>query len=80
MLTCSALWQGYLVTWDLEKEIWAHAFKSILGLGRQPGNLTTRECGLLLSEPIFNFPAVQQATEQVCGTSCTLHALLWTSS
>lgn len=60
--------QGFLVGWDLEKEVWAHAFKAVLGLGKQ-GSVGTRECGLLLSEPIFNFPAVQAATEQVSGTS-----------
>jgi hypothetical protein len=53
-----------MVTWDLEREIWAHAFKHILHLGK-PGNLGARDCGFLLSEPIFNFPSVQQATEQV---------------
>ncbi len=59
--------QGYLVAWDLEREIWSHAFKSILGLGagRQHGGLSARDCGLLLSEPMLNFPSVQQATEQV---------------
>jgi hypothetical protein len=59
-----------MVTWDLEREIWAHAFKHILHLGK-PGNLGARDCGFLMSEPIFNFPAVQQATEQVCGNKAS---------
>jgi len=56
--------RGYLVGWDLERDVWAHAFKAVLGLGKQ-GGLATRDCGLLLSEPMFNFPAVQAATEQI---------------
>ncbi|KAL6751380.1 Actin/actin-like protein [Haematococcus lacustris] len=57
--------RGYLVGWDLEREIWAHAFKAVLGLGRQPGHLNTRDCGLLMSEPVLNFPAIQNTTQQV---------------
>lgn len=72
--------QGYLVGWDLEREIWGHAFKAVLGLnlvgGRQAygsgGSLTPRECGLLLTEPIFNFPQLQALTEQVGGASIHL--------
>lgn len=53
-----------MVSWDVEKEIWARAFKSAAltpkGAKWDPGST-----GLLLTEPIFNFPAVQAATEEV---------------
>lgn len=48
-----------MVQWDLEKEIWAKAFKS--------GSLALKDIsstGILVTEPIFNFPAVQAATEE----------------
>ncbi len=50
---------------DLEREIWGHAFKTILGLGRHGSGLSYNECGLCITEPLFNFPVLQAATEQV---------------
>jgi hypothetical protein len=58
LLSCLTIPQGYLVNFDLEREIWTKVFKSVL-------KVNPRECGLLLSEPIFNFRQVQAATEQV---------------
>ncbi|GBF91703.1 hypothetical protein Rsub_04007 [Raphidocelis subcapitata] len=56
--------RGYMVQWDVEKEIWARAFKSAkLSEGR--GRWDPASAGLLLTEPIFNFPAVQAATEEM---------------
>lgn len=55
------------MSWDLEREIWGHAFKAVLGLSRpgQGGPGGFRDCGLLLTEPLFNFPALRSVTEQV---------------
>lgn len=47
--------QGYLVNWELEKEIWARALRG--GLGAAPAG-----CGLVLTEPLFNFEACQVST------------------
>lgn len=63
-----------MVQWDVEKEIWAKAFKSGLLSSKGPGNASggwdPASTGLLLTEPIFNFPAVQAATEEVqCGAN-----------
>jgi len=50
--------RGYLVNYDLEREVWGRVFRSVL-------KINPRECGLLLSEPLFNFKQVQAATEQI---------------
>mmetsp|Transcript_35953 Transcript_35953/g.80033 ORF Transcript_35953/g.80033 Transcript_35953/m.80033 type:complete len:419 (+) Transcript_35953:120-1376(+) len=50
--------RGYLVNWDLEREIWGRVFRNVL-------RVNARDCGLLLTEPLFNFPQVQAATEQI---------------
>lgn len=50
--------RGYLVNWDLEREIWARAFRQVL-------RVDPSEAGLLMTEPLFNFPQIQQTTEEV---------------
>ena len=52
--------RGYVVNWDLEREIWNHAFTQLL-------DVSPSSSGLLLSEPMFALPAIQEATQQVCG-------------
>mmetsp|Transcript_22793 Transcript_22793/g.57969 ORF Transcript_22793/g.57969 Transcript_22793/m.57969 type:complete len:468 (-) Transcript_22793:233-1636(-) len=75
--------RGYLVGWDLEREIWGHAFKAVLGLnlggrsgmGGGMGGLTPRECGLVLTEPMFNFPVLQSTTEQIVFEEFGFHSM-----
>lgn len=50
--------RGYLVNFDLEREIWNRIFRSVL-------KISPRESGLLFTEPLFNFKQVQAATEQI---------------
>ncbi|MEW5301486.1 MAG: hypothetical protein WDW36_004345 [Sanguina aurantia] len=50
--------KGYLVDWKMEREVWSRALRTVLKV--QP-----RECGLVLSEPMFNFPQLQAVTEQI---------------
>lgn len=50
--------RGYLVNFELQREIWARALRQVLGV-------SPRDCGLLLTEPIFNLPAIRAETEQV---------------
>ncbi|KAF5839191.1 actin family [Dunaliella salina] len=66
--------RGYLINWDLEREIWSRAFKAVLGmsLGGKGGSSSSRgpapaNCGLIITEPMFNsdFPQLQAATERV---------------
>lgn len=51
--------QGFLVNWGLERDIWAHALKASL-------RVDCSETGLVMTEPVFNFPQIQAATEEVC--------------
>ena len=50
--------RGYVVNWDLQREIWSHTFKSLL-------DISPASSGLLLTEPLFSLPAMQDATQQV---------------
>ncbi|KAL0034099.1 hypothetical protein WJX79_008766 [Trebouxia sp. C0005] len=50
--------RGYVVSWDLEREIWNHAFMML-------SNAEPSTCGLLLTEPMFSLPAMQEAVQQV---------------
>ena len=50
--------RGYVVNWDLQREIWSHTFTSLL-------DISPATSGLLLAEPLFSLPAMQDATQQV---------------
>lgn len=50
--------RGYVVNWDLEREIWNHAFTIL-------SNAEPATSGLLLTEPMFSLPAMQEAMQQV---------------
>ena len=50
--------RGYLVNNELERELWGRLFKSLL-------KVNPKDCGLLVTEPLFNFPASQQSMEQI---------------
>lgn len=63
--------RGYVVNWDLQREIWSHTFTSLL-------DISPASSGLLLTEPLFSLPAMQDATQQVTlllFLSSTEHAL-----
>ena len=58
--------KGYLVNWDLERDIWARGLRSLsAAAGAGGADLASSSAGLVLTEPLFNFPAVQAATEEV---------------
>ncbi|GAB4822961.1 hypothetical protein N2152v2_010007 [Parachlorella kessleri] len=50
--------RGYVVAWDVQKDIWLRALRQLLQV--QP-----RECGLVLTEPYLNLPALREAALQV---------------
>ncbi|KAG2424372.1 hypothetical protein HXX76_014581 [Chlamydomonas incerta] len=50
--------RGYCCHLELQREIWARGVKAVLK--RNPA-----ECGLLLSEPLFNFEEIRAGTQQV---------------
>ena len=51
--------KGYLVNWDTQRQIWDYAF------GSSVLNVTTSDLSLILSEPIFNFPSIQENMDEV---------------
>lgn len=53
------LHRGYVVNWDLERTIWERVFKASL-------NFSASKCGLVLTEPLFNLPAIQSQMDQAC--------------
>jgi Actin len=50
--------RGYLVNTDLQRDIWAHSLADSLRCGPS-------DTSLLLTEPVFNLPSIQEATDQV---------------
>lgn len=54
--------RGFVVNWELQREIWSHTFTSLL-------DISTTNSGLLLTEPLFSLPAMQDATQQVSRDS-----------
>uniref|UniRef100_A0A7S0UQK4 Uncharacterized protein n=1 Tax=Polytomella parva TaxID=51329 RepID=A0A7S0UQK4_9CHLO len=54
--------RGYLVNWELERDIWSRCLRTE---SLQSSQIQIQDCGLALTEPFFNFPQIQAATEQV---------------
>lgn len=54
--------RGYLVNWDLEREIWGRCLRHVLRWS--PADHPAGS-GLLMTEPLFNFGELRQAAEQV---------------
>jgi actin-related protein 6 len=50
--------RGYLVNSDLQRDIWAHLLADSLHCGPS-------DTSLLLTEPVFNLPSIQESTDQV---------------
>ncbi|KAI9268776.1 actin-like protein ARP6 [Sporodiniella umbellata] len=48
--------KGYLVNWDIEKPIWDRVFKQ---------GLAPKETRLLITEPCFNLPVIQESYDQI---------------
>ncbi|KAJ4708231.1 Actin-related protein [Melia azedarach] len=50
--------RGYLINTDLQRDIWAHLFSSLL-------HVTPSASSLLLTEPLFTLPSIQRATDEL---------------
>ncbi|EFJ45987.1 actin-related protein Arp6 [Volvox carteri f. nagariensis] len=50
--------RGYLCNLELQREIWSRAVRTVL-------RRTPSECGLLLTEPLFNFDEIRADTQKV---------------
>lgn len=61
--------RGYVVSWKNQTQIWDHTFRSIL-------RKSPRDCSLLLSEPLFTLPAIQEGQYQAVFETLGCKALL----
>lgn len=52
--------RGYVIAWDLQKEIWARALKSLLA-----NSVPLTRCGLVLTEPYLQLPGMREAALSV---------------
>lgn len=50
--------RGYVVNWDLQTEIWAHVFGTLM-------KIDPTKCHLLVTEPHFNLPSCAAAQDEV---------------
>ncbi|KAJ7978948.1 Actin-related protein [Quillaja saponaria] len=50
--------RGYLINPELQREIWAHLFSSIL-------HINPAHSSLLLTEPLFTLPSIQRSTDEL---------------
>ncbi|KAK6187646.1 hypothetical protein SNE40_005625 [Patella caerulea] len=51
--------KGYLVNWDIERQIWDHMF------GKDVCQVDFNETTAIVTEPHFNFPSVQESMNEV---------------
>lgn len=61
--------QGYLLNWDVQKNIWDYVF------GKDVFNLNSNTT-VVLTEPILNFTSIQEATSEVFFEEYEVEALL----
>ena len=51
--------KGYLVNWDIQRKLWDYVFgNDVLGI-------RTQDYHLVLTEPIFNFPSIQDTLNEI---------------
>lgn len=51
--------QGYLVNWDVQRQIWEHVFS------KDVNSLEPSETTMVITEPYFNFSAIQESMNEV---------------
>ncbi|XP_020909427.1 actin-related protein 6 isoform X2 [Exaiptasia diaphana] len=61
--------KGYLVNWDVEKQIWDHLF------GKEGLQLNFKETTLLITEPQFNLPSIKEAMDEILFEEYNFYAL-----
>ena len=50
--------RGFIVNIDMQRDIWTRAFRNVL-------RVKPSDCGLVLTEPLFNLPAIRDSMAQV---------------
>ncbi|KAL5484066.1 hypothetical protein EMCRGX_G020504 [Ephydatia muelleri] len=77
--------KGYLVNWDTQRQVWDYVF------GAEVLKINPDDCHLVFTEPVFNFPSIQEALSEIffeeyafnsltCTTTPTLANLHYTST
>ncbi|KAF4385174.1 hypothetical protein F8388_014307 [Cannabis sativa] len=60
--------RGYLINPDLQRDIWAHLFSSLL-------HVSPSQSSLLLTEPLFTLPSIQRTTDELVFEDFNFSAL-----
>ncbi|KAB1199381.1 Actin-related protein 6 [Morella rubra] len=60
--------RGYLINPELQRDIWAHLFNSLL-------HVSPSQSSLLLTEPLFALPSIQRATDELVFEDFNFKAL-----
>ncbi|KAL5009609.1 hypothetical protein ScPMuIL_011914 [Solemya velum] len=66
--------KGYLVNWDLEKQIWDHAF------GKNGLKVDFTESNIIVTEPYFNFASIQEGMNELLFEEYQFNSVLRTNS
>ncbi|CAN8005127.1 unnamed protein product, partial [Ixodes hexagonus] len=64
--------RGYLVNWDIEKQVWDYMF------GKDVFNVKFEDTCVILTEPYFNFPSIRDTLVEVLYEEYQFHSLLLT--
>ncbi|XP_033113780.1 actin-related protein 6-like [Anneissia japonica] len=66
--------KGYLVNWDVQRQVWDHVF------GKDVMNLDCSESTIIITEPYFNFLAIQEAMNEIFFEEYKFDAILRTNA
>ncbi|XP_039253852.2 actin-related protein 6-like isoform X2 [Styela clava] len=66
--------KGYLVNWDVQKQVWDYAF------GKDVLNLKPADTSIILTEPHFNFPTIQEAMNEIFFEEYEFQSILRTNA
>ncbi|EZA48624.1 hypothetical protein DMN91_012514 [Ooceraea biroi] len=62
--------KGYLVNWDIQKTVWDYV------LSKESCSVSLSQLSVIVTEPIFNFPSVQEAMTEIFFEEYECHSLL----
>ncbi|GFS66812.1 actin-related protein 6 [Trichonephila inaurata madagascariensis] len=61
--------RGYMVNWDIEKQVWDHVFSS------DHFNVDFKETCIIVTEPYFNFVAMQESMVEILFEDYKFHSI-----
>ncbi|XP_070162125.1 actin-related protein 6 [Polyergus mexicanus] len=62
--------KGYLVNWDIQKTLWDYIFS------KESCSVNLNQSSVIVTEPIFNFPSIQEAMTEIFFEEYECHSLL----